>query len=190
MQSHFYAYISRMKNIFRWGLMRNSRQENLSEHSLEVAMIVHALCLIRNQRLGGNIDENYVAVAAMYHDTSEIITGDMPTPIKYYNPEIKNIYKQIEGVAEDKLIGMLPDDFKNSFKKIYKVDEDTKKLIKAADKISAYIKCIDETKSGNTEFKEALLSTKDAIHRLNMPEAEIFMEEFIPSFSLSLDKQN
>ncbi len=190
MASHFYAYISRMKNIYRWGLMRNSRQENLSEHSLEVAMIAHSLCLIKNKKFGGNLDENFVAVAAMFHDTSEIITGDMPTPIKYYNPEIKNAYKQIEGVAEDKLLSMLPEDLRESFVPIYKTDGEVKKIIKAADKISAYIKCIDETMAGNKEFKAALKSTEKAIHNMNLPEAEVFLEEFIPSFSLPLDNQN
>ncbi len=190
MSNHYFAYLSRMKNIYRWGLMRNSRPENLSEHSLEVAIIAHALCLIKNERLCGNVDAEHIAVASMFHDTSEIITGDLPTPIKYYNPEINKAYKQIESIAENKLIDMLPDDLQKHYKDLYNLDEESEKIIKAADKISAYIKCIEETKSGNSEFKEALESTKNAVKSMNLPEADIFMDEFIPSFLLTLDNQH
>ena len=190
MNYHYFAMLSRMKNIYRWGLMRNTKPENLSEHSLETAVIAHALCIIQNKRLGGNIDANKVAVAAMFHDTAEIITGDMPTPIKYYNPEIKNIYKGIEAVAEKSLISMLPEDMQNEYETLYNVSEAERKIIKAADKISAYIKCIEETESGNKEFQKALQSTKKAIYDMNSKEANIFMEEFIPSFYLPLDNQN
>lgn len=190
MKYHFYAMMSRMKNIYRWGLMRNTRQENLSEHSLEVAQIAHALAIINNTRLGGSVNPDFVAVAAMYHDTSEIITGDMPTPIKYHNDEIKKAYKQIEAIATERLMEKLPTDFKPSFEKIYNLDAETKRLIKAADKISALIKCIEELNMGNKEFAVAEKSTKKAIEKLNCPEADIFMEEFMPSFSLSLDEQN
>ncbi len=189
MNSHFYAMISRMKNIYRWGLMRNTRSENLSEHSLEVSIIAHALCVIKNKRLGGNMDANKIAVAAMFHDTSEIITGDMPTPIKYYNPEIKNVYKEIESVAEDKLLSMLPSDLREEYLPLYKVTPEEKTIIKAADKISAYIKCVEETESGNKEFDKALIATKTAIENMKLKEADIFMEEFMPSFSLPLDSQ-
>ena len=189
MQNHFYALMSRMKNIIRWGLMRNTRSENLSEHSLEVAQIAHALALINKKRLGGNADPNFVSVAALYHDTSEIITGDLPTPIKYYNEEIKKAYKQIEGNAEKQLMDMLPDDFKEDFTAIYNPDPLTERLIKAADKLSALIKCIEEISCGNKEFEVAYNSTLQAINNLNSPEANIFLEEFIPSFSLSLDEQ-
>jgi len=190
MQNHFYAMMSRMKNIYRWGLMRNTRPENLSEHSLEVAQVAHALAIINNTRLGGNTNPNAVAVAAMYHDTTEIITGDMPTPIKYYNCNIKKVYKEIEKVAEERLIEKLPDDFKSEFSKIYNPDSETARLVKAADKISALIKCIEESNMGNKEFAVAEKSTRKAIKALSCPEAEIFMEEFIESFSLSLDEQN
>ncbi len=189
MQNHFYALMSRMKNIIRWGLMRNTRSENLSEHSLEVAQIAHALAIINKKRLGGDADPNFVSVAAIYHDTSEIITGDLPTPIKYYNEEIKKAYKQIEGNAERQLMDMLPDDFKEEFTSIYKPDPLTEKLIKAADKLSALIKCIEEISCGNKEFEVAYNSTLRAIKNLNSTEANIFLEEFIPSFSLSLDEQ-
>ena len=187
--SHFYAMLSRMKNINRWGLMRNTRQENLSEHTLEVAFIAHALAVIGNKRLGKSTDANKVAVAAMFHDTSEIITGDMPTPIKYYNSEIKEAYKKIEAIAEGQLTSMLPDDLQGDFAEYFSPDEETAKLIKAADKISALIKCIEEIKMGNMEFKEAEKSTRAAIDALDMKEVNIFTEEFLDSFYLTLDEQ-
>jgi 5'-deoxynucleotidase len=190
MKKHFYAMISRMKNINRWGLMRNTRNENLSEHSLEVAFISHALAVINNVRLGGSVNPETTAVAAMYHDTTEIITGDMPTPIKYYNCTIKKAYKDIEKVAENRLLDNLPDDFKPTYTKIYNPEADITRLVKAADKISALIKCIEECNMGNREFLVAKDSTLNAIKDLNCPEADIFMEEFLDSFSLSLDELN
>ncbi len=190
MQNHFYAMMARMKNIYRWGLMRNTRQENLSEHSLEVALVAHALAIINKTRLGGSVNPDRVAVCAMYHDTSEIITGDMPTPIKYYNCDIKKVYKDIEKIAENRLLDKLPDDFKKEFSKIYNPDEDVTRLVKAADKISALIKCIEEANMGNREFALAEESTRKAIKDLKCPEADIFMKEFIESFSLSLDELN
>ncbi len=189
MQNHFYAVMSRMKNIYRWGLMRNTRSENLSEHSLEVAQIAHALAIINRKRFGGNADPNFAAAVAMYHDTSEIITGDMPTPIKYYNSEIKTAYKKIETVATNELLEMLPGDFKDEFEKIYSPDELTCRLVKAADKLSALIKCTEELNMGNREFLVAKESAYSAIKAMHLPEAEVFLEEFIPSFSLSLDEQ-
>lgn len=190
MQNHFYAMMSRMKNIYRWGLMRNTRQENLSEHSLEVALVAHGLALINNTRLGGSVDPNAVAVAAMFHDTTEIITGDMPTPIKYYNCDIKNVYKDIEKVAEERLLEKLPEDMRKEFIGIYNPAPDIARLVKAADKISALIKCIEEANMGNREFSVAEKSTRNAIKQLNCPEADIFMKEFLESFSLSLDELN
>ncbi len=189
MANHFYALMSRMKYIIRWGLMRNTRDENLSEHSLEVAQIAHALALINRNRFGGNADPNFVAVSAMYHDTSEIITGDMPTPIKYYNDDIKGAYKQIEAAAQKQLTELLPEDFREDFNAIYNPDELTNRLVKAADKISALIKCTEELNMGNREFEVAMSSTMKAIENLKCPEAEVFLTEFIPSFSLSLDEQ-
>lgn len=189
MANHFYALMSRMKYIIRWGLMRNTRPENLSEHSLEVAQIAHALALINRNRFGGNANPDFVAVAAMYHDTSEIITGDMPTPIKYYNDDIKGAYKQIEATAQKQLTELLPDDFKKDFDLIYNPDELTKRLVKAADKLSALIKCTEELDMGNKEFEVAKASTMKALEDLKCPEAEVFLCEFIPSFSLSLDEQ-
>ncbi len=189
MSSHFYAILSRMKNINRWGLMRNTRNENLSEHSLEVAFIAHSLAIIGNKRLGKNYNQDRIAVCAMFHDTSEIITGDMPTPIKYYNPEIKEAYKKIEAIAEDELISMLPADMQADFKDVYSPDKESALLIKAADKLSALIKCIEEVKMGNMEFKDAEKSTRTSIRMLNCPEADIFLKQFIESFYLTLDEQ-
>lgn len=189
MKRHFFAVMSRMKNIYRWGLMRNTRRENLSEHSLEVAQIAHALAIINRKRLCGNAEPFYVASVAMYHDTSEIITGDMPTPIKYYNSEIKSAYKQIEAAAEKELLSMLPEDFKEDFSLIYNPDELTARLVKAADKISALIKCTEELNMGNREFLVAEKTIRKAIEDMGMREADIFLEEFMPSFSLSLDEQ-
>ena len=189
MHNHFFAMMSRMKNIYRWGLMRNTRRENLSEHSLEVAQIAHALAVINRKRLNGTANPQFVATVAMYHDTSEIITGDMPTPIKYYNGEIKAAYKQIEATAEKQLLDMLPEDFKEEFNDIYNPDELTHRLVKAADKLSALIKCIEELNMGNREFMVAEKTIRKAIVDMNAPEANIFLEEFIPSFELSLDEQ-
>ncbi len=188
MSSHFFAMLSRMKNIFRWGLMRNTRKESLSEHSLEVSYIAHALALIRNRRFGGSVDANKIAVAAMFHDTSEIITGDMPTPIKYYNEDIKKVYKQIEAVADNTLIDMLPEDLREDYIPLYNLDDESKKVIKAADKISALIKCIEELNMGNREFEKAEKSTRKCIEELNLPEAQVFLDEFIESYYLTLDE--
>ncbi len=188
MSSHFYAMLSRMKNIYRWGLMRNTRNENLSEHSLEVAYIAHALAIIRNRRFGGNIDANAVASAAMFHDTSEIITGDLPTPIKYYNSDIRDVYKQIEATADEQLMSLLPEDLRDDFMPLFSPDTETAKIIKAADKLSALIKCIEELNMGNREFSSAKESTEAAINQLDLPEAQVFMEEFMGSFSLTLDQ--
>ncbi len=188
MSSHFYSMLSRMKYIERWGLMRNTRRETLSEHSLEVAFIAHALCVIKNRRLGGNVDADRAAVVAMFHDTTEILTGDLPTPIKYYSEEIKNVYKGIEQVAGEKLCELLPPDLKDDFSDIYNPqDEEIIKIVKAADKFSALIKCITELSAGNNEFSAAEKSTRYAISEMNLPEADIFAEEFLPSFSLPLD---
>ncbi len=189
MPNHFYAVISRMKNIDRWGLMRNTRSENLSEHSLETAQIAHALALIGNRRLGKQIDPGAVAVAAMYHDTTEILTGDLPTPVKYYNHEIKDAYKQIEKAAQTRLLDLLPDDLHEDFQAIYEPEEPVTRLVKAADKLSALIKCTEELNMGNREFAVAEQATRKAIRDLHCEEADIFLEEFMPGFSLSLDEQ-
>ena len=183
--------ISRMKYINRWGLMRNTKAENLSEHSLETAVIAQALALIAKKRFNKDIDENKVAAIAMYHDASEIITGDLPTPIKYNSPEIRNSYKEIELSASRRLINSLPEDLKEAYKELLlPEDKEIEKYIKAADKISAIIKCVEEKKSGNREFLNAEKTLRDTLKGMNLPEAEVFMEEFMPSFELSLDEQN
>lgn len=187
----FFAMVSRLKYIDRWALMRNSINENLSEHSLEVAMIAHALCVIGNKRFGKNLDCGKAALIGMYHDVSEIITGDMPTPVKYYNPEIKAAYKDVEKKADARMLSLLPEDLRSEYEGILCPTEDLsyeKKLVKAADKISAYIKCIEEKKAGNSEFKSAEKSTKDAIHAMGLPEVEVFMEQCIPSYRKTLDE--
>lgn len=189
--SHFYSMIMRMKYIERWGLMRNTQKETLSEHSLEVAFIAHALAIIKNRRLSGNVNPDRAAVCALFHDTSEILTGDLPTPIKYYSDEIKTVYKQIESVAGKQLCELLPEDLKPDYLEIFNnEDKEIEAIVKAADKISALIKCITEIEAGNREFLEAEKSTRKAIENLHLPEADIFMEEFLDSFSLSLDELN
>ncbi len=191
MKFHFFSMISRMKYINRWGLMRNTKAENLSEHSLETAVIAQALALIGKKRLNKNIDENKVAAVALYHDASEIITGDLPTPIKYNSPEIRNSYKEIELSASKRLLNSLPEDLKGSYSELLlNEDKEIERYVKAADKISAIIKCIEEKKSGNREFLSAEKTLREAVENMNMKEAEIFMEEFLPSFELSLDEQN
>ena len=188
----FFAMLSRMKYINRWGLMNCTQRENLSEHSLETAIIAHALAIIGNKRLNKNIDADRVAVAALFHDCSEIITGDMPTPIKYYNEQIKNVYKDIENAASDKLLSKLPDDLREEYSPLLTHNEknyELYKYVKAADKLSALIKCIEELKMGNEEFKTAKQSILSAIEKLGVEEAAIFMEEFLPAYSLTLDEQ-
>ncbi|MBQ1327620.1 MAG: 5'-deoxynucleotidase [Eubacterium sp.] len=195
MEYNFFATISRMKYINRWALMRNSREENLSEHSLDVAMIAHCLCVIGNKRFGKNLDASKAALIGLYHDSSEIITGDMPTPVKYYSEEIKDAYKQVEKVAEYKLLGKLPDDIRPEFEEIFignnsKEEAYMRRLVKGADKISALIKCIEEEKSGNQEFKTAKESTEKSIKKMEieLPELKVFMEEFLPAFGKTLDE--
>lgn len=194
MSYHFYAMMSRMKYINRWGLMNNTKNENISEHSQQVAIIAHCLVLIHNKRFGGSLDADRVVVLAIFHDATEIITGDMPTPIKYYNPDIIEAYKRIEDIAADRLVSLLPDDFKADFEKIIKINDETdaelKKYVKAADKFSALIKCIDEIRMGNDEFAKAKESIETIIHDMNMPETEVFEKEFLPSFYLPLDEQD
>ena len=191
MSSHFYAMLSRMKNIYRWGLMRNTKTENLSEHSFETAYIAHALAVIGKVRLRKNVEPEKVAVAAMFHDISEIITGDMPTPVKYDNPEIKAAYKNMESAAQQKLISMLPDDLQGEIENACcEKDEEIHSYVKAADKISALIKCTEELNMGNREFAVAKQTLLNAISQMGLNEADIFLEEFMPSFELSIDEQH
>lgn len=190
MKSHFFAYITRMRYITRWALMRNSFSENVQEHSHTVAVLAHALAVIRNSVYGGNVDAGAVAVAALYHDATEIITGDMPTPVKYYNDEIKASYKKVEAIACEKLLGMLPDELRPAYETSLKCSDDAvNTLVKAADKLSAYIKCVEERKAGNVEFVMAEKQTLKALHAMALPELEYFLEHFMPAFELTLDEQ-
>ncbi|WP_124099323.1 5'-deoxynucleotidase [Ruminococcus sp. Marseille-P6503] len=192
MESKFFAVISRMKYINRWSLMRNTIPENISEHSIETAFIAHALALLRNKRFGGNVNAERCALIALYHDVSEIITGDLPTPVKYYNKDIKSAYGEIENKALCQLLSYLPDDLKEEYSEVFfagKEDRELWTLVKAADKISALIKCVEERRMGNSDFASAEKSTLEAVHRLNVPEAEVFLEEFMPSYNLTLDEQ-
>lgn len=187
--SSFLAVVSRMRYIDRWALMRSSRAENLAEHSLDVAMIAHMLCVLGRVRHGRDLDADRAALIGLYHDASEIITGDMPTPIKYYNPEIRGAYKAVEAVAGDKLLSLLPQEFQATYRPILQPqDETVEQLVKAADKLSAYIKCLEEVKAGNSEFREAAAQTKEALEGYDLPELRYFMATFLESFSLSLDQ--
>ena len=189
MKSHFFAYISRMRFIQRWALMRNTAPENVQEHSHQVAVLAHALAVIRKERFGGTVDPGAVAVAALYHDASEILTGDMPTPIKYDNPAIRKAYKDVEAVAERKLLDMVPAELRRAYEPVLTgPGGDTERLVKAADKLSAYIKCVEELKAGNLEFREAAAQTRAALEAYDLPEVAYFMDTFMDSFSLTLDQ--
>lgn len=190
-KSNFFAFMSRMKYINRWGLMRNIKEENVSEHSLDVAVIAHALTVIQKKRLNMETNPEKTVLYAIYHDASEIFTGDMPTPVKYYNSLIKTAYKEVELSVNERLLNMLPVDFKDEFRDILIPKEEDKqvwKTVKAADKISAYIKCIEEEKSGNKEFLKAKQSLLNELVNMNMPEVKIFMDEFLEGYGLTLDE--
>ena len=189
--SHFFAMLSRMKYINRWGLMINSREQNDCEHSLEVAYIAHALGIIYNTIYEGLLNAERMAVLGMYHDVTEIITGDMPTPVKYYSTEIRNAYKELENVAKNQLLTGLPEVMRDSYEPLFLETEEEEKLwryVKAADKISAYIKCIEERKSGNTDFIEAEKTIEKTIRDMHIQEVDYFMEEFIPAYMKTLDE--
>lgn len=191
--SHFFAFLSRMKFIQRWGLKRNTMPENIQEHSLQVAMIAHGLAVIRNTYFAGELDAAKIALFAMYHEVAEIFTGDLPTPVKYFNPQIKDVYKSIESLAQEKMYNMLPNELKAAYLNLLvKQNEDTElwQVVKAADKISAYLKCVEELKVGNQEFAAAYKMIRQEIEEINLPEVKYFMQEFVPSFSLSLDDIN
>ena len=186
----FFAYLSRMRYISRWGLMRNTFQENIQEHSHMVAVLAHALAVIRRDVLGKKADPGLAAAAALYHDAPEILTGDLPTPIKYYSPDIREAYRQVEQVAADKLLAMLPDELRPAFQPLVReeYDPDTQALVKAADKLSAYLKCVEELKAGNGEFRQAAEQTLEALKGYGLPEVDYFVERFLPAFGLTLDE--
>ena len=187
-ETGFFALLSRMRYISRWGLMRSSIPENIQEHSHEVAVYAHALGLIRAEIFHEDCDAEHLAVLALYHDASEIFTGDLPTPIKYYNPEISESYRKVERVAADKLLSMLPPELAATYRPILREeDADVRRLVKAADKLSAYIKCVEELKAGNLEFKRAAEQTYRALADMRLPELDYFMAHCLDSFSLTLD---
>ncbi|WP_206406946.1 5'-deoxynucleotidase [Flavonifractor sp. An100] len=189
MAYHFFPMIARMRYINRWGLMRNTDPENIQEHSHMVAVLAHALAVIEKEKFGGTIDPGAVAVAALYHDASEILTGDMPTPIKYDNPDIQSAYKAVEAVAEEKLLSMLPPDLRESYRDVISIsDPHVRALVKGADKLSAYLKCVEELKAGNLEFKKAREQTYAALCQNPIPALQYFMEHFLPGFELTLDE--
>ena len=190
MANEFYALLGRMRYITRWGLMRNTFSENIQEHSHQVAVLAHALALIRRDILHlEGPDPDKCAVAALYHDASEILTGDLPTPIKYYNPDIKVAYKQVEHIAGNRLLDMLPPELRRSYESyVLESDEALLPIVKAADKLSAYIKCVEEQKGGNTEFDSAATQTMTIMKQLHQPELDWFIENCLPAFSLNLDQ--
>ena len=189
MANEFYALMGRMRYITRWGLMRNTFSENISEHSHQVAVLAHALALIRRDILKlPTPDPDRCAVAALYHDASEILTGDLPTPIKYYNPEIKDAYKQVEKIAGNRLLDMLPPGLRASYEHlVLEDDKDLESFVKGADKLSAHIKCLEEQKAGNTEFDSAAKQTWDAMKAMQRPELDWFLENCLGAFALNLD---
>ncbi|MBM6775166.1 5'-deoxynucleotidase [Olsenella profusa] len=196
-ESHFLALVSRMRYIERWALMRNARPENLSEHALEVAAIAHMLCVIGNVRFGRTLDAERAAVVAIYHDASEIITGDMPTPVKYHDGDIRDAYKAVERNAEDRLLATLPDDLRPALEDVFRPAEGAgederylRRLVKAADKVSALIKCVDERRAGNTEFASAERTCREAVEEMaaELPEVADFVRDFLPSYGATLDE--
>ena len=190
MANEFYALMGRMRYITRWGLMRNTFSENIQEHSHQVAVLAHALALIRREIMGlPGPDPDKCAVAALYHDASEILTGDLPTPIKYYNPDIKTAYKQVERIAGERLLTMLPEKLRACYAPfVLEDDEEVTPIVKAADKLSAYIKCIEEQKAGNTEFDFAAKQSMEAMLAMDMPELQWFIDECLEPFGLNIDQ--
>lgn len=190
MRHDFYAYMDRMKYIKRWQLMRSTRDENIMEHSQEVSLIAHALVTIHNDIFGGKADVLKTVLYAMYHETAEVMTGDLPTPIKYYNKSIHGAYKELERSACEKMVGMLPEEMQGSLAPYLLADEESVEytLVKAADKLSAYIKCLEELRSGNNEFAKAKKTIEEDLKSRNMPEVDYFFKHFIKSFSLTLDE--
>ena len=191
-RSHFFAILSRMKYINRWGLMRNTREENISEHSLDVAILAHALAVLRNRRFGGKADPARAALLGIFHDVTEIYTGDLPTPVKYDNPKIRDAYREVEQAARERLLSLLPEDLRPDYEGILGYTEEDAQLlplVKAADKLSALIKCVEERHMGNTEFAQAEEALRKSVSAMALPEVDCFLEEFLPSYSLTLDEQ-
>lgn len=189
--SHFFAYLSRMKFIRRWGLMHSTHPENIQEHSLQVALVAHALAVIRNELYGGDVDANWVALLALYHDAHEVLTGDLPTPVKYFNPDIAASYHAIEAAAQQRLLGMLPDALRPAYAALLcpaPSDPAAAELVEAADKLCAYLKCLEERAAGNPEFANAEQTLHARIAQFGLPEVHYFLGTFVPSFLLTLDE--
>jgi len=187
--NHFFAYMARMKYIKRWSLMKNTGEENIQEHSLQTAMIAHCLAVIKNKLYNGNVDEGMVALLAIYHEAGEVITGDLPTPIKYYDPDIKKAYKNIEAEAERRLVSTLPMELRDIYCPLVSQQDCPERIIvKQADKICAYLKCLEELRGGNAEFAKAANTIRSDIDKMKAPEVVYFMEKFVPSFELTLDE--
>lgn len=191
-QYDFFAFLSRMRYISRWGLMRNTVPENIQEHSLDVAVIAHALAMIRNTYFSGALDPNRAAILGIFHDASEIFTGDMPTPVKHFNPNFKRSFHQLEDKARRKLLAMLPAELAQSYETLFFFDDQPEyvQIVKAADKIAALTKCIEEVKSGNLEFRRAGAEHEEYLADSPLPEVRYFMEKFLPGYRLSLDELN
>ena len=189
--SHFFAYLSRMRFIGRWGLMHSTRPENIQEHSLRVAMIAHALAVIRNRIFAGGVSPDRLAVLGLYHDAAEVLTGDLPRPVKYFNPEIETSYRRIETVAREKLLGMVPDALRADYAALFRPESAAaveQELVQAADKVCAYMKCLEEVTAGNREFGEAEKTLQQTIEAIDLPEVRYFVQTFVPSFRLTLDE--
>lgn len=186
----FFAFLNRMKYIKRWSLMRSVREENIMEHSQQVAVIAHALALIKNKIYDGNVDVNKIVLLAQYHEVGEVITGDLPTPIKYFNPEIKAAYKDLEKGASQRLLGMLPETLKQEYQEFIMPDEQSEeyKIVKCADRLAAYLKCVEEIKAGNSEFKKAKISIGNELKSAKREEVDYYLKEFAPAFDLTLDE--
>ena len=187
----FFAYLSRMRYITRWNLMRNTFPEDIAQHSQQVAMLAHGLAVIRKTVFHVDCDPQRAALLGLYHEAGETITGDLPTPVKYFNPEIRKAYAKVEAVAEKKLLEMLPEEMRQEFVPLlHPEDEELWPLVKAADKLSAYLKCVEEIKAGNLEFEKAMVSTRRELEKCDLPEVAYFLEQFAPAFSLTLDELN
>ena len=189
--SHLFAYLSRMKFIKRWGLMHSTYPENIQEHSLRVAMIAHALAVIRNRRFGGAVSPERAALLALYHDVGEVLTGDMPAPVKYFNPEIRGAYRAIETAANQRLLNMVPEALREEYRPLFvaaTADRDAWDVVKAADKLCAYLKCVEEVAAGNREFSRAEQALRATVEALPQPEVRYFLETFAPSLRLTLDE--
>ncbi|MCZ4310463.1 5'-deoxynucleotidase [Vibrio atlanticus] len=190
-QSHFFAHLARMKLIQRWPLMRSVSSENISEHSLQVAFVAHALALIKNKKFDGKLNPEHIALLGMYHDTSEVLTGDLPTPVKYYNPDIAQEYKKIEAAAEQRLLSMLPEEFRDDFAPFLisgTASKEEQSIVKQADTICAYLKCLEELSAGNHEYEQAKRRLEETLEQRKSPEMDYFLITFAPSFELSLDE--